>query len=71
VQAGYKHVADRYNMSSAKITVYRSINLVGGKRGKTISRRVAICNFRCSGSNLDARVILNLRRQGSGELQRG
>jgi hypothetical protein len=33
VQAGYKGINDRYIVSSTKITVYRSANLVGGERG--------------------------------------
>jgi hypothetical protein len=56
VQADYKAVTDRYIMSSTKITIYLSTNLFGGECGKSISRSLAICIFRRSGSNLDAQL---------------
>jgi hypothetical protein len=45
VQAGYIGITDRYIVSSTKITVYRSINLLGVEGGYSISRRPAICNL--------------------------
>jgi hypothetical protein len=45
VQAGYKGITDKYIVSSTKITVYHKINLVGGERGKSISRRSHLCEI--------------------------
>jgi hypothetical protein len=52
VQADYKGITDRYIESPTKILVYRSINLVGGDRGDSISRRQASCNLGVVGLTL-------------------